>query len=76
MTIWKKILAFIQSANMRTLGMIAGALLGLLVLIVGFWKALLFAAFILIGYLVGFWLDSQEDWRDVVERLIPNRTRD
>ncbi|MFC4769153.1 DUF2273 domain-containing protein [Effusibacillus consociatus] len=76
MEIWNKIWSFIQSANLRTLGMLVGALLGLLYLCVGFWKTLVFAGFILLGYLVGRWLDSQEDWRAVVERLIPNKSRD
>lgn len=73
---WKKILAFLQSANLRTLGMLAGAFLGLLYLLAGFWRALVFAGFILAGYWVGRWLDSQEDWRDVVNRIIQNKTRE
>ncbi|GAX90912.1 DUF2273 domain-containing protein [Effusibacillus lacus] len=73
---WNHIKDFLQRANLRTLGMLTGAILGVLYLIVGFWKSIVFAGFIVAGYLVGRWLDSQEDWRDVVERLIPNKTRD
>lgn len=76
MTMWNKILSFLQTASLRTLGMLAGALLGMLYLFVGFWKALVFAGFIFAGYWVGRWLDSQEDWRDVVERLMPNKSRE
>ncbi|WP_018132464.1 DUF2273 domain-containing protein [Effusibacillus pohliae] len=73
---WRKILSFLQTANLRIIGMLAGGLLGLLYLVVGFWKSLVFAGFIFAGYLVGRWLDSQEDWRDVVDRLIPDKSRD
>ncbi|BCJ85918.1 DUF2273 domain-containing protein [Effusibacillus dendaii] len=73
---WNSVVTFLQTANLRIVGMLIGALLGLLFLLVGFWKTLIFAAFIAAGYGVGRWIDTQEDWRDVIERITPNKPRD
>lgn len=71
--VWRRILEFLESANLRTIGALIGAVMGILFLIVGFWRSIVFAAFILAGYFVGRWLDNQEDWRDIVDRLLPNK---
>lgn len=73
MNMLRKIVEFIESANLRVIGVIIGVLLGILYLFVGFWKSFVFVGFIVAGYLVGRWLDTQENWRDIVERLIPNK---
>lgn len=73
MNMLRKIFELIETANLRMIGVIVGLVLGILYLFVGFWKSLVFVGFIIAGYLVGRWLDNQEDWRDIVQRLIPNK---
>lgn len=73
MNMLRKILEFLETVNLRSIGILIGLLLGILYLFVGFWKAFVFIGFIVAGYLIGRWLDNQEDWREVIERLIPNK---
>jgi uncharacterized membrane protein len=73
MNMLRRIVELIETANLRMIGVTIGLVLGILYLFVGFWKSLVFVGFIVAGYLVGRWLDNQEDWRDIVQRLIPNK---
>jgi len=62
--------------NKRIFGAVAGLVLGILYLFFGFWKTFVFLLFIGAGYLVGMMLDEKEDWRDVIERLVPPKYRE
>ena len=62
--------------NKRIFGAAAGLLFGILYLFFGFWKTLVFAFFVFAGYMVGRLWDETEDWRDVIERLVPPKYRE
>lgn len=62
--------------NKRLLGILIGVLFGVLYLIFGFFKTLVFALIVCIGYLIGRFWDDQEDWRDVIDRVLPPKFRE
>jgi len=72
---WMQALRFIVD-NKRVLGMVIGLLFGVLVLTVGLLKSLLLLFFVAAGYYVGRLFEEQEDWRDVIDRVIPPKYRD
>lgn len=55
----------------RIVGLVAGSVFGFIYLIVGFWKTLVFSIFVLVGYSVGQWVDSQGDWQEVLGDIVP-----
>lgn len=72
---WLQTLQII-SVNKRIVGMILGLLFGIVVLSIGLLKSLVLFFFVVIGYWIGKLWDDQEDWHDVIERLIPPKYRD
>ena len=56
--------------NPKTIGAIAGLVLGLIVIFVGFWKAIVVALFILAGWFIGKVLMGEIDLQDLYERFI------
>jgi uncharacterized membrane protein len=71
-----KIGLWLLSADRRFLGALLGGVFGLLYLIVGFWKTIVFLGFVLLGYSLGRMFEVNEDWRDVIDRIMPNKSRD
>ncbi|MCX7571510.1 DUF2273 domain-containing protein [Tumebacillus sp. DT12] len=69
--IWQWLLA-----NKRWLGVLAGTILGLFYLIFGFLKTLVFALFVFLGFYIGKMADDREDWRDVIDRIVPQQFRE
>jgi len=61
--------------NPKTIGAIAGLVLGLIVIFVGFWKAVVVALFILAGWFIGKVLMGEIDLQDLYERFIKGRGR-
>ncbi len=64
------------SANMRLLGTVIGIFFGILYLVFGLFKTIVFAIFVLLGYFIGKMLDDREDWRDVIDRIMPPKHRE
>jgi len=62
--------------NPKTIGVIAGLVLGLIVILVGFWEAIVVALFILAGWFIGKVLMGEIDLQDLYERFIKGRGRD
>jgi uncharacterized membrane protein len=56
----------------KLLGTLFGFLLGVLYLLVGFWRMLVVALLILGGYYVGKKADEKERLRDVLARILPD----
>ena len=52
----------------EVIGAIVGGLLGLFVIIVGFWRALVVAMFIAIGVAVGRYIDVNEELKENIAR--------
>ena len=61
--------------NPKTIGVIAGLVLGLIVIFVGFWKAIVVALFILAGWFIGKVWMGEIDLQDIYERFIKGRGR-
>ena len=54
--------------NGKIIGALVGLLAGLLLLLVGWRELLILSGFVLAGFLVGFWLDSRQDIKAIVNR--------
>ena len=61
--------------NPKTIGVIAGLVLGLIVILVGFWEAIVVALFISAGWFIGKVLMGEIDLQDLYERFIKGRGR-
>lgn len=72
---WLQAARFITE-NKRILGMILGLAFGIVVLSIGLLKSLVLLFFVVVGYWIGRFWDDQEDWHDVIERMIPPKYRD
>jgi uncharacterized membrane protein len=57
----------------RLIGTLAGLFLGIVYLIVGLWKTIVFALIVGIGYFVGRECDGRKDLRQVLEDWFPDR---
>lgn len=66
---WQMILA----NRGKALGVGAGFVFGLLFLLVGFFKTIIFAVFVATGLYIGSKFDNQEDLRDVLDRILPGK---
>lgn len=56
----------------KTVGVGFGLLLGILFLLVGFWRMLVFALLVLAGYWIGRRIDRQEDMYGLLSRILPD----
>ena len=56
--------------NARIIGAAVGLLAGLLLVLVGWRILLILAGFVLVGFLVGLWLDSREDVVARIQRVV------
>ncbi|OEF95518.1 hypothetical protein BHF71_04825 [Vulcanibacillus modesticaldus] len=54
-------------------GIGVGAFVGLIFLLVGFWKTIIFSGFIALGFYFGKKYDNNEDLRDVLEEILPDK---
>ncbi|TCP52848.1 small integral membrane protein DUF2273 [Tumebacillus sp. BK434] len=72
---WLKLLETL-SGNKRLLGTVIGVLLGLFFLIFGLLKTIIFGFFVIGGFYVGKMIEEREDWRDVIDKIVPDKYRD
>ena len=54
--------------NGKIIGALIGLLAGLLLVLVGWRVLLILSGFVLVGFLVGLWLDSRQDIKALVNR--------
>ncbi|MCI0183143.1 MAG: DUF2273 domain-containing protein [Acidibacillus sp.] len=59
----------VAALQKRYLGVIAGIVFWLLILIVGFFPTLLLAVFMVIGYSIGKFIDDRSNVQELVHRL-------
>ncbi len=64
---------FISRNPKRTAGALLGLLAGILILTIGFFKTLLLALTTLIGYYLGSRFSIEEDLKDLIMKIIPER---
>lgn len=57
----------------KVIGITAGIIFGLLFLLVGFFKTLVFAMFVAIGFYFGRKFDNQEDLAEILDRILPGK---
>lgn len=72
---WLKLLETL-SGNKKLLGTVIGVLFGLFFLIFGLLKTIIFGFFVVGGFYVGKMFDEREDWRDVIDKIVPDKYRD
>ncbi len=66
---------FLFANKGKVIGAIAGILIGLIYLIVGFFKTLVFVILVGLGYYIGTKIDKNEDIRELIERFLPAHWR-
>ncbi|WP_027417570.1 DUF2273 domain-containing protein [Aneurinibacillus terranovensis] len=64
---------FIQENRGKALGVTAGFIFGLLFLLVGFFKTIIFAVFVAAGFYLGSKFDNKEDLGEVLDRILPGK---
>lgn len=62
-----------QTHGGRMVGTLFGLFFGIIYLIVGFWKTLVFGMFVGLGYLWGYRLDHREDLKKVVSAILSDK---
>jgi uncharacterized membrane protein len=68
---WEPVLAWFAKNRGRAVGTIVGFLVGVFLLVLGFWRGLFLAACVWAGWLVGAQLDAHESLTDLINRLLP-----
>jgi uncharacterized membrane protein len=66
----------VLSANKRLFGALVGVFFGILYLFFGLIKTIVFTIFVALGYFIGKMMDEREDWRDVIDRIMPPKYRE
>jgi uncharacterized membrane protein len=69
------ITAFFSGCKGRTIGILSGLLLGILILTLGFWKSVLLALCIGLGYWLGSFHDRKENFLAFLDKILPNGIR-
>jgi len=57
----------------KVIGVSAGVFFGILFLLVGFFKTLVFGIFVAIGFYFGNKFDNQEDLAEILDRILPGK---
>ncbi len=55
----------------KILGLLAGFLISILLLTVGFLKTFFIVGCSFVGYIIGKKIDNHEDFRDIIDRILP-----
>lgn len=69
----ENLIQFVYLNRKKVLGTLIGLLIGLLILIVGFFKTLLLCLTTSIGYYLGQRWSLEEDFKDFIIRIIPEK---
>ncbi|AEE91543.1 conserved protein of unknown function [Tepidanaerobacter acetatoxydans Re1] len=59
----------------KILGGILGLLIGIIIIAIGFLKALFVILCALVGYYIGKSIDNKEDIRDILDKILPPGSR-
>lgn len=54
------------------IGIFIGLVLGSIFLLVGFWKTIIFLAFVLIGLYIGKRFDTDEKFKEILREFLPD----
>jgi uncharacterized membrane protein len=58
----------------KIIGLVAGLVLGLMIIAIGFLQALFVLICMIVGYIIGKRIDDKEDLMEIVDRLLPPGT--
>ena len=58
----------------RIMGVCIGFIWGILVLAIGFLQALFVMFCMVVGYVIGKWIDDKEDLMEILDKLLPPGT--
>jgi len=68
----KKIIDYIKNQNMAVISALIFFILGLLLVIFGFWKTLFLIFMTTIGYFIGKkFLSNKENFKELLDKIIP-----
>lgn len=70
---FEEILQYLRNHPKRVTGAGLGLVLGICLVVVGFWKTLVIALMCSIGYYVGKWADERKGIREFLEEKLPGR---
>jgi uncharacterized membrane protein len=73
---WSAILDWIERRPRTTLGLLIGFVIGILLVTLHFWKTVIVLLCVIIGFAIGKYLDTRQDWGEILDRLFTaNRKR-
>ena len=55
----------------KIMGVSIGFILGILILAIGFLQALFVMFCMVVGYVIGKWIDDKEDLMEILDKLLP-----
>lgn len=71
--VWKQVITDLFNNNRgKCIGVTAGLIIGIFVLVIGFFKTLFLTICILLGYYIGKKIDNKESIIEVIERILPD----
>lgn len=68
---WEPFLRWLDRNKGRAIGAALGFAVGLLVLVLGFWRGVFLAACVWLGWLLGSRVDAHESLADLLNRFFP-----
>lgn len=68
---WEAVWAWLVKNKGRAVGAGLGFVLGLLVILLGFWRGLFLSACVWAGWMIGSRVDAHESLSDLISRLLP-----
>lgn len=58
----------------KIIGIVAGFVVGLMIIAIGFFQAMFVLVCMIVGYVVGKRIDDKEDLMEIIDRLLPPGT--
>lgn len=55
----------------KIVGLLGGFLISVLLLSLGFWRTIFIVGCSTVGYLIGKKVDNREDFREIIDRILP-----
>ncbi|MGE5507111.1 MAG: DUF2273 domain-containing protein [Chitinophagales bacterium] len=68
---WGGVLSWLVRNKGRAIGSVLGLAIGLLIIIVGFWRGLFLAGCVWLGWYIGSRRDAHESLSEMISRLLP-----
>lgn len=66
-----KLMEIVNRNRGKTVGVLVGFFVSIFFLWLGFWRTLFIVLCCSIGYMIGKKVDNREDFRDLIDRILP-----